>query len=238
MRITIKQLFGVFLFVPMSCSALNIKDGEIPIQVGVFTSSPGTTQNINIQDLIGNNYTVDNHHSTNALFGIGYFIKGQDNNLHQLMFGINGFYFGNSSVRGNIVQEHLFTNLNYHYTIRHLPVYLAAKAKIKNESNKYNVTLDAGIGPNFMKTSHYGESSLNGYTIPDNAFLGHNDSVFSAMAGIGLRLNNVLGKFPLECGYRFFYLGQGQLDTNNNQILNRIKTGDTYANALLCSVVV
>ena len=58
------------------------------------------------------------------------------------------------------------------------------------------------------------------------------------MAGIGLRLNNIFDKAPLECGYRFFYLGQGQLKMNDNQLLNTVKTGNTYANAIICSVTV
>ena len=215
---------------------MDSKHGMVPVQVGVFAASQGKAQNINIQDLIGNQYTVNNHNTTNALFGIGYFINAYNQALFQVAYGINGFYFGKTSVSGTIVQEHLFTNLSYNYGVNHLPIYFASKATIKNSNEKYNFTLDGGIGPNIMQIKHYGEGSLNSFSVPDNSFASHNDVVFSAMAGIGLRLNKIFGEAPLECGYRFFYLGQGNLRINNNQVINELKTGTAYANAFLCSV--
>jgi len=74
--------------------------------------------------------------------------------------------------------------------------------------------------------------------VPDNAFSSHNNVTFTAMAGVGLKLNNIFGRAPLECGYRFFYLGQGDLSKNTDQLLNTLKTGNNYANALICSVIV
>ena len=145
-------------------------------------------------------------------------------------------------VSGNIIQEDSFTNLTYHYNIQHIPIYLAVKAIVKNKNEKYrekyNVIFNAGLGPNFMRTSHYRETPIVDYIFPDNGFSAKNNVAFTAMAGIGLRIHQVFGKAPLECGYRFFYLGQGQLNIQNNQLLNTIKTGNTYANAILCGIVV
>lgn len=236
MQAMYKNTLGVLLALPLSCFAMEFKHGMIPVQIGGFISSPGAKQHINIQSLIGNSYTVQDHHTSNGLFGIGYYIHGADKERFEVNYGINGFYFGKSSVSGGVVQEDLFTNLNYNYSLNNLPVYLAAKAIVKNTNKQYNVTLDAGIGPNFIKTSHYSEGALNSYSVPDNAFAGHSSVAFSAMAGIGLRFNEIFGKAPLECGYRFFYLGAGQLNPTNNLILNRIKTGNNYANGFICSV--
>jgi hypothetical protein len=151
---------------------------------------------------------------------------------------VNAFYLGQTSVQGDIVQEHLFTNLAYKYDIQNVPVYAAAKALIYTNNPAYILTVDMGIGPNFLLTSGYKETPLNNYTNLDNAFTGATTTTFSATAGIGLRVNNILGQMPVECGYRFFYLGQGNLAKNNDQLINTLNTGDTYANALVCSVTV
>lgn len=181
---------------------------------------------------------MSNHSSSNGLFGLGYYIAGLDKKQFKLFYGINGFYLAGTAVNGTIIQEDEFTNLNYSYRVQHIPIYFGAKAIIKNTNPKYNATVDAGIGPNFMRVYNYTESPLNDYTIPSNGFASHTNVAFSAMAGVGLRLNQVFGQAPLECGYRFFYLGQGQLSINNNQLLNNVKTSNVFGNALLCSITV
>ena len=240
MHLLSKRFLSAFIFMslPLSVFAFDFWQGEIPLQVGGFGSSQGTAQNINIQGLIGNQYTVNNNNQGSALGGVGYFIDVWDKDMFQLLFGANAFYLGQTSVNGTVVQEQLFTNLAYSYNIQNTPLYFDAKAKIKTGSEKYNLVVDAGIGPNFMRTSQYREMPLNSYTLPDNAFAGQNQTVFAATAGVGVRINNVFGKFPVECGYRFFYLGQGQLQMNNSQLLNTVSTGSSYANAGICSIIV
>ena len=206
--------------------------------MGFFASNPGQAQHINIQGLIGDQYTVTSSRTDSALIGAGYYVPGLNKDRFKLSYGINGFYFGKSSVNGTIIQENLFTNLSYQYNIQHVPVYLAAKAKIKTSNEKYAVILDAGLGPNFMRVKHYNETSLDGITLPDNAFSSRSNVVFSATAGLGLRLNNAFGQVPLECGYRFFYLGQGNFNSKSNQLMNTLTTGESYANALICSVTI
>ncbi len=239
MKVAIKYTIGIFCLLPsLSCLALSLTHGKVPVQLGVFTSSQGKNQHINIQGLIGDQFTVDNNKSTNGLFGIGYYVDGLDREHFQLSYGVNGFYFGKTSVSGTVIQENLFTNLSYKYDINHMPIYFAAKSTVKNNNETYAITLDAGIGPNFIQTSNYSETPLDNFTVPDNAFSSHNNVTFTAMAGVGLKLNNIFGRAPLECGYRFFYLGQGDLSKNTDQLLNTLKTGNNYANALMCSVTV
>lgn len=227
-----------------SASAINtptpfdLKKGHLVIQGGGFWSSQGKNQAINILYLSGNQYTVNNRNPGNGLFGLGYYLDGFNKSRWDLAYGLNAFYLGSTSVSGTIVQEQLYTNLMYSYKTQNIPLYVAAKAKIKTNNEKYNVMIDVGIGPNFMRVSQYNETPLTSYSQPYNNFTAHNNVAFSATAGIGLRLNNVFGKTPLECGYRFFYLGQGQLAINNNQYLNALKTGDTFANAIVCAVTI
>lgn len=219
-------------------SLTDLKQRDLVVQLGNYWGSQGEAQNIQVRYLFGNHYTVANQNAQNGLFGLGYYINGVDIDPFNLSYGINGFYLAKTGVNGTIIQEDAFTNIAYSYKIQHIPVYLGAKALIKNKKQKYNVTLDAGVGPNFMHAYHYKETPLTDEIFPDNGFSSNHNVTFSAMAGIGLRLNSVFGSAPLECGYRFFYLGQGQLAINNNQLLNTLKTGHTFGNAILCAMTV
>ena len=225
-------------FLSTGWSPLDLKQGHTVIQLGGYWSSQGKDQHINVQYVAGNQYTVNHQNPGNGLFGLGYFVDGLHKDHFQLVYGLNAFYLPGTHVNGDIVEEDSFTNLSYSYNIRHVPLYLAAKALINTTQDKLNVTLDVGIGPNFMQTNHYKELPEVDYITPNDSFSSHNSVAFTAMAGIGLRLNNVFGHSPLECGYRFFYLGQGQLAINNDQIINTLKTGNNYANAVLCSITV
>ncbi|MDR3476966.1 MAG: hypothetical protein P4M14_02910 [Gammaproteobacteria bacterium] len=215
----------------------NPKRAHFTLQVGGFDTTQGNTQNIGIDGLIGDHFTVSHSHDQNGLVGVGYYVDGINQERVNYLFGLNAFYLGHTQVKGNIIQEQMFTNLSYRYSLTNYPVYLAAKALIKNNSDKYNVTLDFGIGPNFVRTSEYREYSLDGgITIPDNAFSGRTRAVLSATVGIGVKFNNVYKHIPLELGYRFFYLGQGDFNKKTNQLLTTLNTGSNYAHALVLSV--
>ena len=216
----------------------NIQHGHTVVQLGNYWGTQGKEQNINIRTLVGNHYTITNKTSSNGLFGLGYYVDGLDTNRFHLDYGINGFYLAKTQVTGEILQEHLFTNLAYRYTTQHIPLFFGAKALVKNQQNAYNIIFDVGIGPNFMQVNHYRETPLDDFSIPDNAFSTHTQVTFAAMAGIGIRLNRVIGESPLQCGYLFFYLGEGQLHMNNSQLLNTIKTGNVFGNGLLCSITI
>ena len=217
-------------------SRFSPKQATIPIQVGFFSSSQGNDQDIGISGLIGDHFTVNDDHDQNILLGLGYYIDGFDTERINILFGVNAFYLAHTSVEGTIYQEHLFPNLAYSYSLTNFPIYAAAKAEIKTSSDRFNFTLDAGIGPNIIRTSDYKEWSIDGgMTLPDHAFSGHTNTAFSATAGVGIQFNNLVGQIPLECGYRFFYSGQGHLNKDTNQILDTLNTGTSYANAIICS---
>jgi hypothetical protein len=233
--IKILTLLPLFLITTPTL-AFNLKQGHPIIQLGGFVSSEGKAQNINIQDLIGDHFSVRHSSGSNGLIGLGYYLDGQENDKFKMSYGINTFYLAKTTVSGDITQEQLFTNLSYRYNLTHVPVYAMAKSTINLKSDRYALTIDAGLGPNFISANHYQDRSLDGVTLPDNAFSGKTTTTLSATLGVGLKANHVFGKLPLECGYRFFYLGQGKLHKQSDQLLNSLSTGSNTANAVLCSV--
>jgi hypothetical protein len=187
--------------------------------------------------LEGDYFAVSNNHNQNALFGLGYFVDGQQFNKFNLQYGIDAFYFLNTTVKGNITQEQLFTNLAYSYNVTNLPIYAIAKGLFNLNNERYHITFDLGVGPNFLQTSNFSEKSLDGgVTIPEQPFTGKTRVTFSAMTGIGFKVDNAIDNAPLECGYHIFYLGSGQFNTTSNQILNSLKMGNSYAQAVSCGI--
>lgn len=218
-------------------SRLNPKNATIVFQLGAFRATQGSTQDIGIDGLIGDHFTLAHHYAQNSIVGLGYYFNGISQNRLGILYGLNAYYLAHTSVQGNVIQEGMFNNLSYQYSIVNYPIYAAIKALINSNNDKYTLTVDAGVGPNFIKTRNFGENSLDGgITIPDNAFAGKTTSVLSATAGIGIRFNNLIHNIPLEIGYRFFYLGQANLQTLNSEIINSFSTGNNFANAIIVSV--
>lgn len=235
MRFYAKTTIILVISIIFTAAFAKTSKGYWVFQLGGFKSSQGEAQFVGIDGLIGNEYTVSQHHDYNILLGVGYYRNGIKKRHVSLAYGINMFYLPATEVKGNVIQEQLFNNLNYRYEIDHVPIYAAVKANLFN-CKQHALTFDLGIGPSLMIAHQYREHSLDGITTPDNAFLSSTRIVFSATAGVGIKMNKVFGQIPLECGYRFFYLGQGQLNKRTNQLLNHMTTGKAYANAVLCAV--
>ncbi len=216
----------------------NLTGGKTSLQLGGYWSSQGQAQHINIQDLIGDNFSVTKRQDSNGLVGVSYFVDGFQKEKFNFNYGINAFYLGKTAVNGTVTQEDLFTNLAYGYHLSHVPVLAVVKSSLDLKSPQYAVTIDVGIGPNFMFANDFQEYSLDGITVPDYIFSSHTTTTFSAMAGIGVKYKNFFGQAPLECGYKFFYLGQGNFNTVNSQVINTLNTGSDFANALMCSITV
>ena len=218
-------------------SQFNLEPTHFVLQVGGFWASQGKSQNIDIDGLIGDRFTVTDRDDQNFLVGLGFFVDGFNDCRASTMFGLNAFYLAKTFVKGDIIQEQEFTNLDYRYSVTNYPIYVAAKTSFNTNSDIYNITFDLGVGPNIINTGHVKERSLDGgITIPDNAFSGKTNVALSATAGIGVKFNNVLGCVPVEIGYRFFYLGKGKFKKETDELLNTLKTGDSYANALVVSI--
>ena len=219
-------------------SFLSLNQSHAVIQLGGFWSQQGRAQHVDIDTLIGDDFTASQRQDSNVLVGLGYFLKSQENSHFNLFYGLNAYYLAKTGVSGKVVQESLFTNLAYGYHITHIPLYAMAKSTIDLKSPRYALTVDAGIGPNFMSTSGFHETSLGDGTLPDYIFSGHTTANFSATAGVGIKFQHAFREVPLECGYRFFYLGQGNFNVLSNQVNTRLNTGTVYANALLCAVTI
>lgn len=213
----------------------NFKDGEWVIQGGGFYAEMGKAQHIDINGAVGNNFNVADKKSYNALVGAGYYLKPTSVANHTAQYGINAFFIHNTNVGGTITQEDLFTNLGYGYQVNHLPIY--AMLKMPNVFAS-RVSADVGIGPNVMFLGRVKERSLDGgVTIPDNAFGSRTNVTFSATAGLNVQvMQNAM--HPIHCGYRFFYLGEGRFKKSTNQLLDNLNTGQTYGNAIMCSMLV
>lgn len=212
--------------------------GRLIVEAGWFIANQGKSQHIDIEGLIGDDFSVTKSSGQNFLVGIGYYFDGIDRSRISQLFGINAFYLAPTEVKGNVTQEDLFTNLSYRYSITNYPIYFATKSLI--HCNKFwDFVLDLGIGPNIVRSGGFKEKSLDGgMTIPDgNIFSKNTTTAFSAMAGLGGRVN-VLKRLSFELNYRFFYLGKGEFKRNNSQLENSLHTGNSYANALFFSIVI
>lgn len=209
--------------------------GEPVLQLGWYTATQGKSQHIDIEGLIGDDFSVHKSSDQNLLVGIGYYFDGVDILNMSLKYGINAFYLAPTRVKGNVTQEDLFTNLSYHYSRTNYPIYLAAKALIPCMCS--DIVIDLGIGPNIVSTSGFKEKSLDGgITMPDHIFSGKTTVAFTATAGLGWRINKIFEGCSFEIDYRFFYLGQGKLKRANSQVRNTLRTGTSYANALFFSI--
>ena len=233
----LKRICGslALLLVSSQTYAFTMPRGHLLFEGGGYYSTQGQSQNVGIATLIGDTFTVTNRNDWGSIFGVGYLFEGPQWGRVTLDYGVNIFYLAKTKVSGTITQEHLFTNLAFNYYADHMPLYAMVKALVKTNCEHLSVAVDAGVGPNFMETTQYTDMPLNSYTLPDNAFRGHSNVVFSAMVGIGVRytINNTI---PVEIGYRFFYLGQGYLNQNNTAVLNQLHTGTNYAQAVMVTV--
>lgn len=213
-----------------------VKQGYFVLQGGGYWSHQGEKQHIGINGLIGDDFSVNKRSDGNGLAGLGYFLGGQDFAKFQLSYGVNGFFLWRTYVSGIVVQENTFSNLSYRYRLSHYPLYAVAKLGVPVLS-KLPVAVDVGIGANFMRAGGFAEHSLDGgTTIPDNVFSSRTTTAFSATLGLNVQLLQFNNDKSLECGYRFFYLGEGRFQPENDQILNPLRTGSAYANAVLCAI--
>lgn len=207
------------------------------VQAGWFSAKQGKSQHIDIEGLIGDDFSVSKSSDNNVIIGLGYYFQGLALSPVSIFYGLNAFYLAPTKVMGNVTEENLFTNLSYHYYRTHYPIYVAAKGIIPC-GQCFDIVIDVGIGPNIGRTKGFKEHSLDdGITIGDrHLFKGKTNVAFSAMAGLGCRIDKGLRGFILEIDYRFFYLGQGSLKKISSQLKNRLSTGQSYANAIFFSI--
>ena len=151
-----------------------LKKGHLAVQAGGFWSDAGQEQFVEINGMIGNRYSLSSSHQSNGLFGVGYFLDGLTKDKYRLSYGLNAFFLGKVAVGGSVFQENEFENLTYAYNITNFPFYAVAKSSINIPSVKPHLVVDAGIGPNFMRTTSFREQNIPGggaISVPNDFFL-------------------------------------------------------------------
>ncbi len=247
MRTLTHWLFSLILIgVYATSHAWTLPKHHLHLQLGdVYVSPASNSQDILIQGLIGDVFTSTYRsrlsNNNNIFYGLGYFFDGPTYGMTNIYYGLDAFYLGQINVKGDVTAEGLFTNLSFQYTQTNIPIYASIKGEIKNDMPDFSdmaITFDLGAGPNIQPTTFQESSIDNGVTIPDNIFAGANNLssiTFGATVGAGLKINDVFFNVPLECGYRFFYLGGNGLSKKTNQVVNTLNV-PYYAQAVICAI--
>ncbi len=213
------------------------KKGYFLIQGGLYWSNQGISQNMPIEDLVGDYFNVTQHQSENGLLGIAYYQPRFQVSQFSFDLGLQAFFLAKTRVSGSITQEDTFTNLNYRYSVTHYPIYGMAQYSIPSKPSSFSFLFDIGLGPNILITNNYINYPTNSFTLADPNFDGTTQVTLSATTGLRIRFNELFhGTLPVECGYRFFYLGNGYLTPTTEQFLRHLKTGASYGHAAICGV--
>ena len=70
--------------------SLNPRNATIIVQAGGFNATQGGgTQDIGINGLLGDQFTVNQTHGSNFLVGLGYYLNGLTTSKVQWLYGIN-----------------------------------------------------------------------------------------------------------------------------------------------------
>lgn len=224
---------SLFIFISQ-VYAFDIQHGKIALEGGVYQARQGSSQNIRIDGLVGDRYTVDDSRQNAGLLGLGYYFPAADDSLY---LGINAYILSKTTVKGSIIQEQLFENLSYRYDLIHIPIYAALKGRYPF-CDDYAITANAGLGANIMKLHNYHDESIDGgVTLPDDAFKSETNVVFSGMIGVGFEFSDLFFHQPVEIGYQFFYLGEGHFPGRNDHIQN-LDTGNIYAHSLILTFLI
>jgi hypothetical protein len=205
---------------------------------GGYRGSHGEAQLIPVTGLIGDYFSVNHFIATGGVVGLSLYMESLawDNDVYRLQYGVSSFFLSKTSVQGLVTQENLVTNISYKYNLYNFPSYWGVKITRLFENSRRNLTFDLGLGFNQIKTDLFYEQAMTYFTLPDEIFAGGSSYDFSATIGFGVKQNNTFGKFPLECGYRFFYLGRGELKPINDLVITPLSTGRNYVNAVMCGV--
>jgi len=211
------------------------KNPYLNVHGGASNNLLGQSQQVSVNLMPSANYTLASRQYWNGILGLS-LLDDRQFLQKNMSYGLSAFYFFPSTVSGNIYQAGAFNNLSYSYLVYNIPIYATAKTILEVPKLPMPIFFDIGIGPNFLLTSKYSEAIINPQSLPDNAYSSSTNVSFSITAGLGVRNDKILPGHPLECGYRFFYLGSSQLTIHNNQYLNELGTGNVFSNSLICSL--
>lgn len=241
---TIPWLLNVFrclsMFLPLTVFAVTENNPtEASVHLGMAFNDMGKSQDVRLQTLPDARFTINQrNHNDNGIFGLGLSRRVMENENANFSFGLLAFYLFQTSVTGNIYQAKVINNLGYRYTVENLPIYFHGKTQFTLDKTPTPLYLDVGLGGNFMSIGHYQEWPTLPQVRPDLAYNSNLNITFSVTIGAGLTFMNAFGSAPLSCGYRFFYLGSGELSIRNSQYATPLSTGASFSNAVICSVTI
>lgn len=215
-----------------------VDNGHLIFQAGGFRSVVGKKNVFHIDDstitFLARN---EGNNNANALIGLGFYVNTQNYGQCEFSFGVNPFYLAKVTVTGTISENNSPPSLAYEYDVTNLPVYFMLKAITHKFSESCPLSVDAGIGPNFMHVYRYNEYSLDGITIDTPTFYGKAVVTPSATLGVGLEFQDIIESASIGIGYRLFLFGKGKLYPNNTEILESLTTGEHYSNAIVVSII-
>lgn len=217
---------------------LRARHGKIVLFGGGAWLQQGVEQDIMITDGIADSFSVNSKNFGNGIVGVGGYLDALELKDNHFTFQYTGsiFVLPSTTISGLVTQEGLVSNLSYRYSVTYLPSFVGLKFTNKPVTGWYHATIDVGLGVDTIFTQNFQETSLTPYTVPDTLFSDNTSYSFAATVGFGLKVRPNIGAITTEIGYRFFYLGQGNLAINNMLVKNALQTGYNYANALICTV--
>ncbi|MCH9756549.1 MAG: hypothetical protein K0U37_05095 [Gammaproteobacteria bacterium] len=228
---SLDDLKSKFSLDDLKLSKLN-EDTSWLLHIGGFFSHQGVEQHINLNGLVGNDYSPTRRNSGNVIVGVGLLRPGTSYKTVDFEYGVQLYYLSGTTTSGVISIENVLPNLSYSYTTTFLPLYANVKANIETQFDKTKLTLDVGVGPDFMTLTRYREAPRTAATIPNSFYSRQTKTQFATLFGVGLKSDKFADGGSLEIAYKFFYLGQSKFTPNNNQVLNSLNTGSVFANAI------
>jgi len=223
----------IFIVAFMVSNASAWDRGYLSLEGGVYHGKIGEAQDVETAGLFIDRYDIDSTYHNAGLIGLGYFFCLPQSPVY---FGVNAYYLTRTTVKGTIFIDQIFPDLNYSYTIKQFPIYASVKATLPF-NNGNGINLMAGVGPNIIKIQNYNEFvNEGGLTAPLDTYDSTTSVRLSAMAGIGITFSDFSNGLPIELGYRFFYLGDGALESNFDDVED-LNTGAMFAHALVVSIM-
>jgi len=168
-------------------SPLNIKYGHPIIHQCRVKSSAGKALDDHIQDLTEDYFSLTNGSNSNGQIGLSNLFEGLKNNKFKLSYSIDNIYLKKIiTISDDITKKRLFTNLSSSYNLAQPPIYAVGKLPLNLRLNRYQLMLNTGDGPNIIDEEYYHDRSLNGFTLPDNAYSCKGTPTLSAIFGVGI----------------------------------------------------
>lgn len=209
---------------------------ELEVYAGSAWLNLGTSQFVPIDGLIGDTFFSSSSAKSHGVVGMALNMDALEleNEKIKVQYHFSAFFVPTTTISGNVTQENLVTNLSYSYSVYSISTLFGLKVTSKPFEKNFYLTGDLGLGFNYIYSSEFREHPLVPYAIPDNIFSYGANKVFdfAITTGFGIKMTTVIPRMDFTLGYRFLYLGEGNLPTTNTLVHTSFKTGYGYLNAI------